>query len=213
MAEITLSSPGVQINEEDISIISRPSGSTDVLVTGFADQGPTEDIVNITSLSEFEQVYGTPKNAAERYFYHTAKQLLLTSPANLLVSRVPYGSGAGEGYANTYSALIYQLSANAPTYEAATNFQLKQPVSLLISEAEYKKLSETEKNEFKTIYDKLTTTLNKKGYLNPDITSMPKKYKETIETFIRNFGDEKYKNDKDINVYLTKLSDILERVK
>lgn len=144
MAEITLSSPGVQINEEDISIISRPSGSTDVLVTGFADQGPTEDIVNITSLSEFEQVYGTPKNAAERYFYHTAKQLLLTSPANLLVSRVPYGSGAGEGYANTYSALIYQLSANAPTYEAATSFQLKQPVSLLISEAEYKKLSEND---------------------------------------------------------------------
>jgi hypothetical protein len=142
MAAITLASPGVQINEEDISIISRPSGSTDVLVTGFADQGPTEDIVNITSLSEFEQVYGTPKNAAERYFYHTAKQLLLTSPANLLVSRVPYGSGAGEGYANTYSALVYQLSANASTYEDATQFNLKAPISMLLSDSQYKQLTE-----------------------------------------------------------------------
>jgi hypothetical protein len=142
MAEITLASPGVQINEEDISIISRPSGSTDVLITGFADQGPTEDIVNITSLSEFEQVYGTPKNAAERYLYHSAKQLLLSSPANVLVSRVPYGSGSGEGYANTYSALVYQLSANAPTYEGATEFNLREPVSMLLSDAEYKTLTE-----------------------------------------------------------------------
>ncbi len=142
MAQITLASPGVQINEEDISLISRPTGSTDVLITGFADQGPTEDIVNITSLSEFEQVYGTPKNAAERYLYHTAKQLLLASPANLLVSRMPYGSGAGEGYGNTYSALVYQLSANAPTYEAATSFSLKAPVSLLLSDSQYKDLTE-----------------------------------------------------------------------
>jgi hypothetical protein len=142
MAQITLASPGVQINEEDNSLISRPTGSTDVLITGFADQGPTEDIVNITSLSEFEQVYGTPKNAAERYLYHTAKQLLLTSPANLLVSRVPYGSGAGEGYGNTYSALVYQLSANAPTYEAATEFHLMEPVSMLLTDSQYKDLTE-----------------------------------------------------------------------
>lgn len=142
MAQITLASPGVQINEEDISLISRPTGSTDVLITGFADQGPTEDIVNITSLSEFEQVYGTPKNAAERYLYHTAKQLLLTSPANLLVSRVPYGSGAGEGYGNTYSALVYQLSANAATYEAATEFHLLEPVSMLLTDDQYKDLTE-----------------------------------------------------------------------
>lgn len=144
MAELTLSSPGVQINEEDISIISRPSGATDVLITGFADQGPTEDLINITSLSEFEQVYGTPKNSAERYLYHTAKQLLLASPANVLVSRVPYGSGQGEGYSNTYSALVYGLSANSSAYEDATQFNLKAPVSMLLSDSEYKKLTEND---------------------------------------------------------------------
>ncbi len=76
----------------------------------------------------------------------------------------------------------------------------------------YKKISETEKNEFKKIYDQLSSTLNKKGYLNPDVTSMPKKYKDTIKAFIDKFSDEKYKNDSDINVYLTKLSDILDRI-
>ena len=66
MSTLTISSPGVQINEVDLSIISRPTGATDVLITGFATQGPTEDIVNVGSLSEFESIYGTPTNAAER---------------------------------------------------------------------------------------------------------------------------------------------------
>lgn len=109
MATRTIASPGVQINEIDLSIISRPIGLTDVFITGFADQGPTEDFINIGSLSEFEQVYGSPKNAAERYLYHSAKQILLNSPANLLVSRMPYGSGAGEGYSNQYSALVFPI--------------------------------------------------------------------------------------------------------
>lgn len=109
MASRTIASPGVEINEIDLSLISRPLGATDVLVTGFTDQGPTEDLVNISSISEYEQVYGAPTNGAERYLYHTAKQILLNSPANLLVSRMPYGSGAGEGYSNSYSALVYPI--------------------------------------------------------------------------------------------------------
>ena len=109
MSSRIITSPGVQINEIDLSLISRPLGSTDVLITGFTDQGPTEDFVNIGSVSEYEQVFGVPTNAAERYLYHTAKQILLNSPANLMVTRLPYGSGAGEGYTNTYSALVYPI--------------------------------------------------------------------------------------------------------
>lgn len=109
MSSRIITSPGVQINEIDLSLISRPIGTTDVFITGFSDQGPTEDIVNIGSVSEYEQVFGVPTNAAERYLYHTAKQILLNSPANLMVTRLPYGSGAGEGYSNTYSALVYPI--------------------------------------------------------------------------------------------------------
>lgn len=110
MASRTIASPGVQITEQDLSIITRPIGATDVLITGFAPQGPTENLVNVSDISEYEQIYGTPTNAAERYLYHSAKQILNTSPANLLVSRLPYGSGLGEGYSNSYSALVYPIS-------------------------------------------------------------------------------------------------------
>jgi hypothetical protein len=109
MAARTISSPGVQINEVDLSLIARPTGETNVFMAGFADQGPTDEVINITSLTEYEEIFGLPTNAAERYTYHSARQLLTTSPANLLVTRMPYGSGAGEGYTNSYSALVYPV--------------------------------------------------------------------------------------------------------
>ena len=109
MSTLTLTSPGVQINEIDLSLIARPIGSTDILATGFAAQGPTEEFVNISSISEFEQVFGAPTNAAERYLYHSSKQILNASPGNLIVNRLPYGSSTGIGYANSYSALVYPV--------------------------------------------------------------------------------------------------------
>jgi hypothetical protein len=142
MAARTIASPGVQINEIDLSLISRPTGETNVFFTGFADQGPTDEIINITSLTEYEQIFGSPQNAAERYTYHSAKQLLTTSPANLLFTRMPYGSGMGEGFTNTYSALVYRISANASTYDAATAYQVLEPESILLTEDEYLDLIE-----------------------------------------------------------------------
>ena len=117
MSTLTIASPGVQINEIDLSTISRPIGSTDILITGFADQGPTEQFVNVSSVSEYEQIFGTPTNSAERYLYYTAKQVLLNSPANLTVTRLPYGSNLGEGYANSYSVLAYPVSVNTTSTE------------------------------------------------------------------------------------------------
>lgn len=115
MASRNIASPGVEINEQDLSLIGRPIGATDVFITGFADQGPTEDFVNVSSVSEYEQIFGIPTNSAERYLYHTAKQVLLNSPANLTVSRLPYGSNLGEGYANSYSVLAYPIAVNSTT--------------------------------------------------------------------------------------------------
>lgn len=114
MSTLSISSPGVQINEVDLSLISRPLGATDILAIGFAPQGPTEELINVGSVSEFESVFGTPTTAAERYLYYTSRQILSQSPANLYVVRLPYGSGLGTGYGNTYSALVYPVSSNAP---------------------------------------------------------------------------------------------------
>ena len=137
MSTLTITSPGVQINEVDLSIIARPIGATDVLVTGFAPQGPTEEIINIGSVSEYEEVFGTPTNAAERYLYYTSRQILSQSPANLLVSRMPYGSGGGEGYTNSYSALVYPIAGDESNSSSSTTFTLGEPKSILLTDDQY----------------------------------------------------------------------------
>jgi len=111
MATLTLSSPGVQIVETDQSAIARTNAGTNIFMTGFAPQGLTDELINIGSVSEFESTFGTPTNEAERYLYHSAKQVLQQSPGNLIVSRMPYGEGPGNGFANSYSALIFPVRA------------------------------------------------------------------------------------------------------
>ena len=141
MQQRTISSPGVQINEVDLSAIARPSGETSVFITGFTAQGPTDEVVNITSLSEYESIFGLPTNAAERYLYHSARQILTSSPANLLVTRIPYGTELGEGFSNKYSALVFPICANnAVDYSLATEYQILSPVSILLTDDEYQTL-------------------------------------------------------------------------
>lgn len=144
MATRTITSPGVQINEVDLSVIARPSGATNVFVTGFAAQGPTDEVINVGSISEFESIFGSPTNAAERYLYHSARQLLTQSPANLLVTRMPYGSGSGDGFSNQYSALVYPISSDAAKYEDSTNFQVLAPYSVLLTDEQYQKIVEND---------------------------------------------------------------------
>jgi phage tail sheath protein FI len=137
MSTLTIASPGVQINEVDLSQLAQISGSTNVFMTGFASQGPTNSVINVTSISEYENTFGTPTNAAERYLYQSARQLLNTSPANLLVTRMPYGSGAGAGYSNQYTALVYPISSNASTYVASSAYQILAPTSILLTDEQY----------------------------------------------------------------------------
>lgn len=140
MSARTITSPGVQINEIDLSIIARPTGATNVFITGFASQGPTDEVINITSVSEFESVFGIPTNAAERYLYHTAKQILNTSSANLLITRLPYGENMGDGFSNKYSALVFPIKHNGASYETATEYTLMEPSSILLDDDDYEKL-------------------------------------------------------------------------
>ena len=106
----TIQSPGVEINEIDLSLRPVIPTGTSVLIPGFATQGPTDEVFEVTSLSEFEQVYGTPTNAAERYMYHSAKAVF-NSSARVLTTRLPYGSGAGLNVGDSYSALFYPVHA------------------------------------------------------------------------------------------------------
>lgn len=110
MASRIINSPGVQINEIDESAIQANIFGTDIFITGFASKGPTDEVISISSLPEFEQIYGTPTNAAERYFYYSVKPLIGTG-ANILVNRLPYGAGSGDGFGSEYSAVVYPVVA------------------------------------------------------------------------------------------------------
>ena len=129
----TIQSPGVQISEVDLSLRANLAAATNILIPGFAPKGPSSDPVQISTLSEFEQIFGTPTNAAERYFYQTAKAVF-QSPANVTCYRIPYGNGAGLGTTSQYSALVYPvvtatLSANPTAVTTLTSTNLSYPAS------------------------------------------------------------------------------------
>jgi hypothetical protein len=157
MSTRTIASPGVQITEQDLTLTTRPIGATDVLITGFAPQGPTEDLVNISDISEFEQIYGVPTNSSERYLYHSVKQILNTSPANLQVSRLPYGSDLGVGYANQYSALIYPVSAYVESLSTIPNTFIYSSSSLVVGFSLSDILAEVTNLGYFSVYSSINT--------------------------------------------------------
>jgi len=107
---LTITSPGVQINEKDLSLRATLPVGTSVVVPGFASQGPTSEPLSITSVSELESTYGLPTTPAERYFYYSCREVL-NSPASLTTLRLPYGSGTGAGFSSAYSGLFYPMTS------------------------------------------------------------------------------------------------------
>jgi len=109
---LTIQSPGVQISEVDLSLAAPGVPPTTVLIPGFAPKGPSSEPITVSTISDWEQIFGLPTNAAERYFYQTANAVF-QSPANVVAYRLPYGSAAGVDYSSQYSALIYPVASIA----------------------------------------------------------------------------------------------------
>tara|TARA_R110002167_G_scaffold55962_8_gene159040 strand:- start:23548 stop:25857 length:2310 start_codon:yes stop_codon:yes gene_type:complete len=109
MSQRTITSPGVEIRESDLSLIAPQNIGTNVFITGFAQQGPVDEVLKITTRQELVNIFGTPSTSAERYFYHSIAELL-NSPANIYASRLPYGTGTGDGFGSKYSALAYPVT-------------------------------------------------------------------------------------------------------
>lgn len=164
MARI-INSPGVQITEIDEAGRRADVFGTDIFVAGFAPKGPIDEIISPSTIGEFEQIYGTPTNAAERYFFYSVAPLFNTG-ANLLLSRLPYGSDRGQGFGSQFSALVYpvvgltevatgsafrnslsalSLSASAPALSAqfatrlsdATSYTFGQPTHFSLTQQQY----------------------------------------------------------------------------
>jgi len=141
MARRTINSPGVEIGEVDLSLrVPTPAGTT-VYITGYTDQGPTDEVLGVSSLNEFEQIYGNPKTPAERYFYHTVKATL-NSTATVLVNRLPYGPSSGEGFGSSISVLAYPVTAvgSATLDTVSGTYLLGKPTQFNINQTQYTQL-------------------------------------------------------------------------
>jgi hypothetical protein len=138
----TIQSPGVQINEVDLSLRAVGAPPTTVFISGFASKGPTNEPILVGSLSEYEQIFGTPTNGAERYFYHTTKAVF-SSPANVMVYRLPYGDNLGVDTSDDYSAIVYPVasyfngSSSTNLQFASGSYFFGKPIHVKLTEKDY----------------------------------------------------------------------------
>lgn len=137
----TINSPGVQITEKDLSLRTETIAGTNIVVPGFASQGPVGEPLTITTASEFESIYGTPTTPAEKYFYHTCREIL-NSPAILTTVRLPYGTDAGSDFSEAYSGLFYPVLSTAGSAPDTVNWHVMAPQHYSLSETEYLALVE-----------------------------------------------------------------------
>jgi hypothetical protein len=110
MAQRTINSPGVEIRESDLSLTAPANVGTNIYITGFAQQGPIDEVLLISTKQELVNIFGAPTNSAERYFHYSLSELL-NSPSTVYASRLPYGSGLGDGFGTKYGALVYPVVA------------------------------------------------------------------------------------------------------
>ena len=143
MAQRTITSPGVEIRESDLSLTAPANVGTNIYVTGFAQQGPIDEVLRITTTQELVQVFGTPTNSSERYFHYTLRELL-NSPSNVYAGRLPYGPDTGDGFGSKYSALMYPVTAVGSTgilgslsQSGSAVYILGNPVYRDLTESEY----------------------------------------------------------------------------
>lgn len=126
---ITIVSPGVEVIENDMSLRAVIPAGTNVTVPVFANQGPTGEVISISTISEFEDIFGMPTNSAELYGYATVSQVV-NSAAKVSVIRVPYGRGSGDTKSKAFTVLGYpavgykldKTSAGDPTFTAISKF-------------------------------------------------------------------------------------------
>ena len=121
----TIESPGVQINEVDLSLRAVVPNGTNVLVLGYATQGPIEEVLEIPDIQTYTTIYGTPTNAAERYFYYSVRGVL-NGGGRPIVSRLPYGNGTGTGSTTKYSCLAYPALPFHQTLSGTANVTFSQ---------------------------------------------------------------------------------------
>lgn len=127
-----IQAPGVETNEIDNSTYSDNSNSnltdTAALILGFGDFGPDYTPMVITNMNRFTQLYGSPTNEAERYFYYGASEVI-NSRGQLVCAKLPYDNDVLDKYSYT----TYVVSNNLTELSAPFDFINKDLINKNLS--------------------------------------------------------------------------------
>lgn len=93
----TINAPGVEIKETDRSQYTQTPSGTKVLVVGYADKGEDFETLSPTTRSSLINIYGTPTNEAERYFFEGCKEVIQQGGV-LYSAKLAYDNGMAEKY-------------------------------------------------------------------------------------------------------------------
>jgi len=116
MRSITM--PGVEIRERDLSQYNPALAGTTSLVMGFADKGEDKLPLEFTSRNSWLTYYGIPTNEAERYFYYASMEAI-NQGGKLITAKVPYDNSSSDIYFKSVYDVATQ-TANAGTLSAIT---------------------------------------------------------------------------------------------
>lgn len=99
-----IQAPGIEINEIDKSAYNDQFDEslvdTTSLICGFASKGHDYEAQYVNSMVKFADIYGTPTNEAERYFYYGAKEVL-DNRGQLICVKLPYDNNSLDKLAYT----------------------------------------------------------------------------------------------------------------
>ena len=110
----TILSPGVELVEVDDSLrASIPYGTT-VLIPGFANTGPSDEIVSVSSIDDFVQIFDYPTNAAERYFYAFKEICDIVHPNMAIITSI------GEQHLETFGNIETIVKTKLELYDAVS---------------------------------------------------------------------------------------------
>ena len=112
MGNRTISGPGVEIIEHDLSGYTTTNLGTCCLITGFAQKGEDLEPIHITNRSSWLLNFGAPTNEAEEYFYNAGMEVL-NQGGYLYASKIPYSNDI----AGIYAAAKYTISAPRELYD------------------------------------------------------------------------------------------------
>ena len=101
---VTITAPGVEINELDLSFYDFPlpkEETQNVFITGFATQGYTctpYTFTNKNSDDDLINTFGVPTNEAERYFFNACSEAIKRPKVVLYAVRLPYFNDSTKNY-------------------------------------------------------------------------------------------------------------------